>query len=264
MVMPLRLVPAPLRRRMLDSAEVPSDLASVTSIARDEEHPPRSVGMTRDGVEAIWRATERLYAPACTRHFAGAAPSRQDRAEARDRSRTRQRAGRRGETPVQMTPDTPVCIFSASKAMAAMPLHLLSQQKALSLLDPVSHYLRSSAERQARHHHLPAAVPQGRHPDHPTEGLDVAELLLDRDETLRLICTAAPDKPGHTTRITHCPRASSWPRWSRRSRAAASVASSVSTSARRSDSSPSISAHAARCCASWRATMWPDSSWAAR
>ena len=35
--MPLRLVPAPLRRRVLDSAEVPADLASVTSIARDEE-----------------------------------------------------------------------------------------------------------------------------------------------------------------------------------------------------------------------------------
>jgi len=62
MVMPLRLVPAPLRRRVLDSAEVPSDLASVTTIARDEEHPPSSVGMTRDGVEAIWRATKRLYA----------------------------------------------------------------------------------------------------------------------------------------------------------------------------------------------------------
>ena len=62
MVMPLRLVPAPLRRRVLDSAEVPSDLGSVTTIARDDEHAPSSVGMTRDGIEAIWRATERLYA----------------------------------------------------------------------------------------------------------------------------------------------------------------------------------------------------------
>ena len=31
-------------------------------VAAGEEHSPGSVGMTRDGVEAIWRATERLYA----------------------------------------------------------------------------------------------------------------------------------------------------------------------------------------------------------
>ena len=45
------------------------------------------------------------------------------------------------EDPVPMTPETPVCLYSASKAMAAMTVHLLSEHKALSLLDPVSHYL---------------------------------------------------------------------------------------------------------------------------
>ena len=62
MLNPLRLVPAPLRRHLIDSAEVPGDLASVTTTATTEEVAPASVGLTRAGVDAIWRATERLYA----------------------------------------------------------------------------------------------------------------------------------------------------------------------------------------------------------
>src|SRR5512135_635831 len=198
MVMPLRLVPAPLRRRVLDSAEVPSDLASVTSIARDEEHPPSSVGMTRDGVEAIWRATERLYATGMhpgislvlRRH--GKVVLKRAIGHARGNG-----PGDAGEMPVPMTPDTPVCIFSASKAMAAMPLHLLSQQKALSLLDPVSHYLPEFGQNGKRDITIYQLLcHKAGIPTIPTEGLDVAELLLDHEETLRLICAAAPDRPG--------------------------------------------------------------------
>ncbi len=189
MVIPLRLVPAPLRRRVLDSAEVPSDLASVTSIAHDEEQSPSSVGMTRDGVEAIWRATERLYATGMhpgislvlRRH--GKVVLKRAIGHARGNG-----PGDAGETPVPMTPDTPVCIFSASKAMAAMPVHLLSQHKALSLLDPVSHYLPEFGQNGKRDITIYQLL---------CHNLDVAELLLDRDETLRLICAAAPDRPGH-------------------------------------------------------------------
>jgi CubicO group peptidase (beta-lactamase class C family) len=198
MVMPLRLVPAPLRRRVLDSAEVPADLASVTSIAAGEEHSPGSVGMTRDGVEAIWRATERLYATGMhpgislvlRRH--GKIVLKRAIGHARGNG-----PGDVGETPVPMTPDTPVCIFSASKAMAAMPVHLLSQHKELSLLDPVSHYLPAFGQNGKRDITIYQLLcHKAGIPTIPTEGLDVAELLLDRDETLRLICAAAPDRPG--------------------------------------------------------------------
>jgi CubicO group peptidase (beta-lactamase class C family) len=197
--MPLRLMPAPLRRRILDSAEVPSDLGSVTAIARDEEHAPGSAGMTRDGVEAIWRATERLYGTGMhpgislvlRRH--GKVVLKRAIGHARGNG-----PGDAGPAPVPMTPDTPVCLFSASKAMAAMPLHLLSEQKKLSLLDPVSHYLPEfgrNGKRDITIYQLlchKAGIPAI-----PTGKLDVAELLLDRAEILRLICAAAPDKPGH-------------------------------------------------------------------
>ena len=50
----MRLMPTPLRRRVLDTAEVPRDLATVTSVAVADEQSPGPVGMTREDVAAIW------------------------------------------------------------------------------------------------------------------------------------------------------------------------------------------------------------------
>ena len=199
MLTPLRLVPAPLRRRVLDSAHVPSDLAGVTTIAADEEQPPSSVGMTRAGVDAIWRATERLYATGMhpgislviRRH--GKVVLKRAIGHARGNG-----PGDKAATPVPMTPDTPVCIFSASKAMAALPLHLLSELGELSLLDPVSHYLPEFGRNGKRDITIYQLLcHKAGIPTIPTAGHDVAELMLDRDAILRLIYRSAPDKPGH-------------------------------------------------------------------
>jgi CubicO group peptidase (beta-lactamase class C family) len=199
MLRPLRLVPAPLRRRVIDSAEVPADLARVTTIAAGEEHSPSSAGMTQAGVDAIWRATERLYATGMhpgislvvRRH--GRIVLKRAIGHARGNG-----PGDQGETPVPMTPDTPVCIFSASKAMAALPLHLLSERKALSLLDPVSHYLPEFGRNGKRDITIYQLLcHKAGIPTIPTQGFDVAKLLLDRDAILQLIYRTAPDKPGH-------------------------------------------------------------------
>jgi len=193
----MQLMPAPIRRRLLDAAEVPRDLAAVTSIAA-EEQTPGPAGMTRKDVAAIWSAVERLYAT-------GMHPGISMVLRRRGRVVLKRAIGHaRGngpddtdETPVPMTPDTPVCIFSASKAMAAMPLHLLSERKELSLLDPVSHYLPEfgrNGKRDITIYQLlchKAGIPTV-----PTDGVDVGELLLDRERILRLICATAPDKPG--------------------------------------------------------------------
>ena len=97
-----------------------------------------------------------------------------------------------------MTPDTPVCIFSASKAMAAMTVHLLSERKQLSLLDPVSHYIPEFAQNGKRDITIYQLLcHKAGIPTIPTNGVDVAELLLDHKEIQRLIYRTAPDKPGH-------------------------------------------------------------------
>jgi CubicO group peptidase (beta-lactamase class C family) len=199
MLAALRHTSAPLRRLLLDAAEVPADLGSVTSIAASEEHDPEPVGMTREGVAAIWRAAERVYAT-------GMHPGLSLLVRRHGRVVLKRAIGHargngpddRGETPVPMTPQTPVCVFSASKAMAAMPLHLLSERKALSLLDPVSHYLPEFGRNGKRDISIYQLLcHKAGIPTIPTSGVDVAELLLDRNEILRLIYATEPDKPGH-------------------------------------------------------------------
>jgi CubicO group peptidase (beta-lactamase class C family) len=197
MLTPLQLVPQPLRRRVLDSARVPGDLAAVTTIAGNEQ-APGPAGMTREDVAAIWSAVEHLYATGM--HPAISFALRRRGRVILNRAIGHARGngpGDESEKPVPMTPDTPVCLFSASKALAAMPVHLLSERKELSLLDPVSHYLPEfgrNGKRDITIYQLlchKAGVPTI-----AVDGVDVGELLLDRKEIYRLICATAPDRPG--------------------------------------------------------------------
>jgi CubicO group peptidase (beta-lactamase class C family) len=191
--------PAALKRLVLDGAKVPDDLDTVTSIAWKEEADPATVGMSRSGVDAIWMAAERLYATGMhpglslviRRH--GKIVLKRALGHAKGNG-----PGDRGEQLVAMTPETPVCIYSASKAMAAMTVHLLSQRNALSLLDPVSHYVPEFGRNGKRDITIYQLLcHKAGIPTIPTAGLDVAELLLDQRELLRLIYESAPEKPGH-------------------------------------------------------------------
>jgi len=154
--------------------------------------------MSHEGVAAIWKAVERMYATGMhpgislvlRRH--GKVVIKRAIGHARGNG-----PGDEHEQPLPMTPDTPVCIFSASKAMAALTVHLLSQQKELSLLDPISHYLPQFGRNGKRDITIYQLLcHKAGIPTIPTRGVDPAELLLDRKEIMRLICATAPDKPG--------------------------------------------------------------------
>lgn len=195
----VRFVPGPLRRRVIDAAEVPRDLDSVTTAAADEEVDPARAGLSREAVDTIWRAAKSVYATGMhpglslvlRRH--GKIVLKRAIGHARGNG-----PGERHTRQVRMTPGTPVCLFSASKAMAAMTVHLLSEQRQLSLLDPVSHYVPEfgrNGKRDITIYQLlchKAGIPTV-----PTSGLDVAELLLDRKAILKLVYDTAPDRPGH-------------------------------------------------------------------
>src|SRR5690606_12719136 len=45
------------------------------------------------------------------------------------------------DAKVIATPDTPYCLFSASKAITAMLVHLLEERSLLNQLNPVSYYI---------------------------------------------------------------------------------------------------------------------------
>lgn len=125
---------------------VPKDLEAVTD--RAAETSPREVRLSRAAIERIWHSVETLYRtglhPAlqlCVRHrgeividralgyAAGNAPG--DPADAPKR---------------RVTTDTPFRIYSASKAITAMIVHLLDDRGVLHIDDRVCDYLPEFSE----------------------------------------------------------------------------------------------------------------------
>lgn len=137
----LPLLPDPLRRIRL-----PRDLDAITSVAAEQD--PTDVGMTRDGVESMWRAAKSLYQ-------AGVHPAIQicvrrngavvlDRAIGHARGNGPQDSA---DTPKELvTTETPLGIFSASKGVTATLVHLLDERGVIHVGDPVAEYLPRFAE----------------------------------------------------------------------------------------------------------------------
>jgi CubicO group peptidase (beta-lactamase class C family) len=178
---------------------VPRDLDSVTAINQAAEVDPRSVGVKPDAVASIWRAVERLYRsgihPAiqlCVRrhgevlidraigHAAGNGPDDP-------------RHGRK----VSVTPDTPFDIYSASKAVTAMVIHLLDQRRLLHLSDPVCEYIPGFASHGKDTITIQHVLThRAGLPNLPPEVMRL-ETLDDEEEILRIMCAATPAwRPG--------------------------------------------------------------------
>ncbi len=89
------------------------------------------------------------------------------------------------------TPDTPFCVFSVSKAITAMVIHLLDSRNLLRIDDPVAEYIpefarNGKASMTVRHvltHR--AGIPS-------VAGHADVNLLADWDQIVRLLCEAKP------------------------------------------------------------------------
>lgn len=171
--------------------ETPRDLSALTRIDHAQEVAPEAVGLTTKDRDAIWAATEGLYRtgiyPAislCIRrhgkilvnrsigHSHGNGPGDHD-------------------APVLASPDTPFCLFSASKAITAMLVHLMDEQGLIHLLNPVAYYLPEFAQNgkknitihQLLSHRAGIAALQ--------EKVD-PEILFDNDTLIKMLCAAKP------------------------------------------------------------------------
>jgi CubicO group peptidase (beta-lactamase class C family) len=133
-------VPDPLRR-----IKVPKDLGPLTTRS-SRELPAAEGGMTPEGVERIWAATERLYRHGV--HPAIGLTVRRRGVVVLDRtvgwSHGAMADGpvvpHEGD-PVLATPDTPFCLFSASKAVTATVVHMLDERGLLHIGDRVAEYV---------------------------------------------------------------------------------------------------------------------------
>lgn len=171
---------------------VPDTLEEVTTIRREREVKPRSVGVDAKAVPRIWRAVERLYRsgihPAIQLCVRRRGQVLIDRAIGHARGNgPEDSAG----TPKELAgPDTPFNIFSASKAVTAMVIHWLDQRNLLRLDDPVCEYLpefgcHGKDAITIRH----VLAHRAGIPNLPPNAMDLA--LLDRpNEVVRLLCDA--------------------------------------------------------------------------
>jgi CubicO group peptidase (beta-lactamase class C family) len=134
------------RFNLFNLSTIPKSLAEVTT--RAPEVDPRQVGVARDGVEAIWHAVERFYQT-------GLQPALQLCVRRRGEVLIDRAIGHAtGNGPIDpldapkqlATTDTPFCLFSASKAVTAMVVHLLDQKHLLHVNDPVSEYIPEFAQ----------------------------------------------------------------------------------------------------------------------
>lgn len=188
----LPFVPDVMRR-----IRVPKDLDAVTTVGH-EAHPAEG-GMTEGGVERIWRLVVGLYRGGV--HPAIQLCLRRDGHVVLDRA-IGHASGNGPSDPadtekVVATPDTPFVVFSASKAITAMLVHVLDERGLLDIDHPVCEYIPEYA-RHGKDGITVGHVLAHRAgvPNLPRQALDL-DLLDDVDHVVEIVCDAKPQsKPG--------------------------------------------------------------------
>ncbi|MBT3410797.1 MAG: beta-lactamase family protein [Halieaceae bacterium] len=180
-----------------NATPIPRDLDEITSIDRANEVIPAEAGLSQAAVNAIWADTLSLYRTGmypmlsiCLRRHGKIVLNRSIGYQSGDAD---------SEDAIIGDLNTPICLFSASKGVSAMLVHLLAEQGKIHLLDPVSYYIPEFSQNgkgfitiyQLLAHR--AGVPGlGENGD--------AALLFDREAALAAICAADPiDNLGRTS-----------------------------------------------------------------
>lgn len=184
----------PRVRRLLsaDRTPIPRHLSDITR--RGGEASAAEAGLDTHTVEALWHATGSLYR-------AGMSPGIALCLRRHGRVFLDRTLGYADpENGRLLTPDIPVCLFSASKTITAMLVHHLVERGDISLDDPVTRFLPEYG-RHNKHHttlrHLlthRAGIPR---PDQPMQ----PDSLYRPDEILKVLCNARPS--GFNTQAYH-------------------------------------------------------------
>lgn len=170
------------------------DPDSVTSRAGGaREALPYEVGLEPTDVDAIWRSVVSLYSTGLSPAIALCLMRRGQ--VVIDRAIGHARGNAPGDPPgaeVPVTPATPFTIFSASKMITAMLVHLLDQRRLIHLDDPIDRYLPGFGQNgkqwiTIRH----VLTHRAGIPSVPQEHFDV-DLLGDRGRIIELLSRAEP------------------------------------------------------------------------
>lgn len=169
---------------------VPKDLSSICNTKN--EVSPELGGMTEYQVQKIWHSVEALYKTGNHPLISMCVRRKGQIILNRSLGYSYAHVGNQAsDQDVIANPDTPVCLFSASKIVNAMLVHLLNEQGKINLLDPVSRYIpefAANGKRRATIFHLLSH--RGGIPNIETEV--TPELLFDREKILQLLYQAKP------------------------------------------------------------------------
>jgi CubicO group peptidase (beta-lactamase class C family) len=182
-----------LRKRVFHLSDIPRDLDSVITIDDKKEVDPRDVGMSAADVDAIWGNIVKVYKtgvhPAITVNIRRQGKVLMSRAIGHT---TGNGPNDDRDTPkVLATPDTPMCLFSTSKGITALLMHMLAEEGLVNIMDPVSFYAPEFARKGKDNitiHQILAH--RGGIPGLPSNVSP--EVLWDEDKTWELLCNAEP------------------------------------------------------------------------
>jgi CubicO group peptidase (beta-lactamase class C family) len=193
-------LPVPIRCWGVATCRVPADLRSVTTISAAEEDPALT-GMEPGGTSRIWHGVERLYRsgmhPAiqlCLRHRGHVVI---------DRAIGHARGNGPADAPEVekelATPETPFTIYSASKAVTAMLVHLLDERNLLRLDDPVCEYIPEFGTRGKQWITIRHILTHRAGIPNLSPGVLDLDLLSEPERIVALLCEAKPAwRPGRT------------------------------------------------------------------
>ena len=180
-------------RRTLQSSRIRANLDRVTDIDDELEVDPGTVGVETGAVEAVWERVQALYR---TGTHPGVQVTLRHRGEVLlQRSLGHSQGNGPHDRPdgpkVPMTTETPVCFFSASKAVTALLIHILAEDGLINLLDPVSYYCPEFARNGKKHITIHQILShRGGIPGLPSD--TPIDALWDEQHIWKLLCDARP------------------------------------------------------------------------
>jgi len=182
-----------LKSKAFRIISIPDDLSSLITHDSLSEAEPVDAEMTREGVDAIWTGVEDLYRSGCYPGITFCL--RRKGRVVINRAIGHSHGNGPGDSPdsikTLMTPDTPICQYSASKAVTAMLIHLLAEQGMISLSDPVMKYIPEFAVHGK--HKITILNVISHHGGIPTPPRNVdPEILFDNEKLVQLICDLKP------------------------------------------------------------------------
>ena len=192
----MTLFPYTRMARTQNRISVPHDLGAVTTVAAGRETPPEDLDLKPAAARKIWSAVEAMYRTGL--HPGISLTVRRHGKVILDRAIGHARGnGPQPEGPAELLrPDTPICLFSASKSITAMLAHKVVELGLCGLDDRIADHIPEYAVQGKGETTLRQLLAhRAGIPSLPVKDVDPA-LMAHWDTAIRLLCAAKPSD-GH-------------------------------------------------------------------